>query len=165
MELWTAIPIGIGILGAAISIKAFLSNTTISRDQAKLNERLIAAETSLIRVTADITKAANDVAMLHTQVTSAAGTQSAVALRHADYAVERGRREVDFENRLRELEHDSTIDKLAQQVTELSGRLETQVALLNGNIEAMRTVMLKDQAHIESVVENTVLKTLNAARK
>ena len=156
VELWSAIPIGVGILGAIVGVKGFLANTTVSRDHSKLNERLSAAETSLIRVAADLSKASNDLAAIQNQLASSSGNNATVAQRHIDCAKERARHEADFEARLRVLERDTTVTTLAKQITELTGQLATQVAELSGDIESMRVATLKDAAHIEAVIENKV---------
>lgn len=156
MDIWTVLPIGVGILGAIVGVKGFLANTTVSRDHSKLNERLSAAETSLIRVAADLSRASSDLSTIQNQLASSSSNNSTVAQRHIECVKERAKHEADFEARLRLLERDTTVVTLAKQITELTGRLETQVAQLSGDIESMRVAALKDAAHIEAVIENKV---------
>lgn len=147
---WVAI---VGLCFTAISVltavKAWFSNNTISRDHAKLSERVVTLESTINQTTKSL-------AELNSQVHSLAaslGAASVLNQRHVDCVTERTRREGDYELRLRHLEGDDAIEKL-----------QAQVIALAGQVDGLRAATLNDRANAERVAENVTYRILGTMK-
>lgn len=144
---WVAI---VGLCFTAVSVvtavKAWLNNNTISRDHAKLSERVVTLESTINQTTKSLSELNNQVHNLATSL----GAVNSMSQRHIDCSVERNRREGDYEQRLRHLEGDDAIEKLQAQVIALAGQLDV-----------LRGATLNDRANAERVAENVVYRILD----
>ena len=147
---WVAI---VGLCFTAVSVitavKAWLNNNTISRDHAKLSERVVTLESTIHQTTKSLSELNNQV---HTLATSL-GAVNSMSQRHIDCLTERNRREGDYELRLRHLEGDDAIEKLQAQVIALAGQLDV-----------LRGATLNDRANAERVAENVVYRILDTRK-
>ena len=144
---WVAI---VGLCFTAVSVvtavKAWLNNNTISRDHAKLSERVVTLESTINQTTKSLSELNNQVHSLATSL----GAVNSMSQRHIDCLTERNRREGDYELRLRHLEGNDAIEKLQAQVITLAGQLDT-----------LRGATLNDRANAERVAENVVYRILD----
>ena len=144
---WVAI---VGLCFTAVSVvtavKAWLNNNTISRDHAKLSERVVTLESTINQTTKSLSELNNQVHSLATSL----GAVNSMSQRHIDCLTERNRREGDYELRLRHLEGDDAIEKLQAQVIALAGQLDV-----------LRGATLNDRANAERVAENVVYRILD----